>query len=132
MSKEGRFDFTEAKDVEKRFKKLVKTLRTSWVDLSKISFLRSVNSKSKSFARVWGLPRIWQEVLKTPPHYIIEVISENFDRLRSNEKDKVLLHELAHLPKNFSGSLLPHNFNRKKGFKGRITHFLKIYKKRSL
>jgi len=55
----------------------------------------------------------WRCGLKTKPAYVIEVLSEKFDHLGQKEKDEILLHEIAHIPKNFSGSLLPHI--RKKG-----------------
>lgn len=99
--------------IKKRVCFLTKKLNLSWVDSSKVYCFTSKNSKSMAYARVWGLSKIWQIALNVKPAYIIEVLSEKYDRLSEKEKDKVLLHELAHIPKNFSGSLLPHI--RKKG-----------------
>ncbi len=54
------------------------------------------------------MPRIWQKALRVKAHYIIEVLSEKFDKLDENNKNKILIHELMHIPKTFSGALLPH------------------------
>lgn len=75
---------------------------------SQITFYRSVGSSANAYARIWGLPRIWQQALKLKPHYIIEVISEKFDKLKPEDQIRTLIHELLHIPKSFSGALVPH------------------------
>ena len=97
-----------APDIEKDVKKLVSSLGLSWVDKKRVFGFRSKNSKAKAYARIWGLSRVFQQALKTEPAYIIEVISERFDGLSEDKKTQILLHELTHIPKTFSGSLLPH------------------------
>jgi predicted metallopeptidase len=109
----GKVNWEKAPDVEKRIGKLVTSLGMSWVKNANVHCFRSVNSKSRAYARIWGLSRVWQIALDEKPSYIIEVLSEKFDKLPKERKDEVLIHELAHIPKNFSGSLLPHI--RKKG-----------------
>ena len=71
--------------------------------------VRSKGSKAKcTIARIHGLGKIWQEALNLPPSYVIEVISENFDRLSQENKEKTLIHELLHIPQGFSGGFRPH------------------------
>ena len=101
-------DWQEAEDIQKEIKFLVNKLGFTNVDAKKIICFRSFGSKSRARARIWGFPRVWQKALKIKPHYIIEVLSEKFDKLSKEEKKKILIHELLHIPKNFSGSLLPH------------------------
>ena len=70
---------------------------------------RSKGSKSKhTIARIHGLGKIWQEALRKPPTYVIEVISERYDKLSDADKEKTLIHELLHIPKGFSGGFRPH------------------------
>lgn len=100
--------FEKADDVAKIAQTLVKTLELEHLDIKRIFFFRSYGSKSRSYARIWSFPRILQLALNKSPHYVIEVLSHYFDKLSEKEKQKVLIHELLHIPKNFSGSLLPH------------------------
>lgn len=124
-----RVEWVSAPDIEKKIKNLVISLRLDWIKRSRIFCFRSKNSKTRAHARIWGLSRIWQQALKIKPAYIIEVISEKFDKLTDKEKDKVLLHELAHVPKNFSGSLVPHYRRGKRNFKDRVQTLVAQYNK---
>lgn len=99
---------TQADDVAKRLRKIVKELDLSHIKAESVSCFRSTGSTSRAIARIWSFPKIWQQALNLPPHYIIEVVSERFDKLDEYEKHKVLIHELMHIPKNFSGALLCH------------------------
>jgi predicted metallopeptidase len=71
--------------------------------------VRSRGSKAKrTIARIHGLGKIWQGVLNIPPSYTIEVISEIYDKMPEEEKEKTLIHELLHIPGGFSGGFRPH------------------------
>lgn len=101
-------EWLPAADIKRDIAKLVRDLEFSHIKLKRIVCYRSRGSSSRARARIWSFPKVWQMALKLPPHYIIEVIGERYDRLASEEKIRTLIHELMHIPLNFSGSLLPH------------------------
>lgn len=115
-SKKKTISWEEAPDVKKRFSHLITSLGISWVTPSRVFCLRSTQANTHAIARIWGLSKIWQSVLGVRAAYIIEVISEKYDKLSELEKDKVLLHELIHIPRNFSGALAPHFRRGKRSF----------------
>lgn len=126
-SKIPRVDIVWYKDVglKKRLKAVIVSSGIDWVNLSRIFTFRSKNAKTRAYARIWGLSRIWQKALKVDPAYILEVISEKYDKLSDHEKNKVLLHELAHIPKNFSGALVPHIRRGKGNFYAKVNKLIK-------
>lgn len=83
---------------------------------------RSFGAKTRACARIWGLGRIWQQALDLTPAYVIEVIDEKFSKLTGRQKDHVLIHELLHIPKTFSGALVPHKDHG--GVNDRVVHEL--------
>ena len=74
------------------------------------------------------MPYVWQKALKTTPSYIIEVLSEKYDKLNYDERNKILIHELAHIPKTFTGSLVPHYRKGKRNFNDRVKTLVAQYK----
>jgi len=101
-------EWVKAPDISKKVRILIKDLHLDWLTSTKIVCFRSQKANTRAIARIWGLSRIWQQALNLGPFYIIEVVSEKFDNLSEVEQNKVLLHEIAHIPKNFSGALIPH------------------------
>lgn len=120
----------KAEDVKVEISSLVKAVDLSWIDLNRVYCLRSTNSTARAYARIWGMGRIWQETLGIPPSYCLEVISEKFDPLPKDRQIEVLFHELAHIPRNFSGALLPHTRHHKGSFHDKLNRFLSAYKRR--
>lgn len=107
-------EFNYSSEIESDISRIISKLGLSYLKAENIICFRSFGSKSRVIARIWSLPRIWQMALKKEAHYCIEVIAERFDRLSKEDKERVLIHELLHVPKNFSGSLLSHNNNGKR------------------
>jgi predicted metallopeptidase len=106
---------------------LAKSLQLEHLTTGRIYAYRSTNSKTRAYARIWGLSYLWQKTLKVPPTYIVEVLSEHYDDLPDTEKDKVLLHELTHIPKNFSGALVPHIRHGKRSFHRKVDELISRY-----
>lgn len=105
-------EFNLASDVQKKMEVISQKLNFPHFaggKAKKIICFRSYGSKSRAYARIWAFPRIWQKALNLKPHYCLEVLSEKFDKLNKDEQTKVIIHELLHIPKNFSGALLPHH-----------------------
>ncbi len=101
--------YVEAPDVKRLVNEIVDSLDLFHVVPQWVHCYRSRGSKSRrTVARIHGLSRIWQEALARPPTYVVEVISERFDPLSDEEKEKTLIHELLHIPKGFSGGFRPH------------------------
>lgn len=98
----------KAADIKAQIRKIVAGLELEHIDCRKIICFRSTGSSSRARARIWSFPRVWQLALALPPHYVIEVLSEHYDKLSIDDQKRVLIHELLHIPKNFSGSLVPH------------------------
>lgn len=121
-------DWVNARDIKKRVEFLVDKLKIDWVDTKSVHCVRSENSTARAYARIWGMGRVWQEALNIGPKYCIEVLSENFDNLPKSKQDEVLLHEIAHIPKNFTGALLPHTHG-KGSFHDKLKRMIAEYNK---
>lgn len=84
-------------------------------DFSRVVCIRSRGSSSKrTIARCHALPKVMQIALDKKAHYVIEVISEEFDKLSEEDQIKTLIHELLHIPKAFGGGFKYHNYVNKR------------------
>ena len=90
---------------------ITKVLGMEHVKLSGVYAVRSRGGGSRgTIGRCHALSKIWQLALGIKAVYIIEVISERFDRFTRTEQDKVLVHELMHIPLSFGGGFKHHDF----------------------
>lgn len=122
-----KIDWQPAPDIKKRVDALASELQLSWVNTQGVFCYRSTKANTRAYARIWGLGKIWQLALNNAPAYVIEVISEKFDKLDHVEQDKILIHEIAHIPKTFSGALLPHTRKRKGSFHDKLRQLIVQY-----
>ncbi len=104
-----------ADDIKERVRDIVTYLGLGHVRLDRISCIRSHGSTSRyTLARCHALSRIFQKALGIRTHYIIEVVSERFDKMSFEEQTKVLIHEILHIPKSFGGGFKHHDYVNKR------------------
>jgi len=98
-----------ASDVKSMTDQMIEALGFAYIPKERVICVRSVGSKSRGvIARVHSFPRVWQQGLRMKCHYTIEVLSERFDDLPTVEKEKVIIHELLHIPRSFGGGFRHH------------------------
>jgi len=101
--------YSKAPDVKKLVDEIIDRLDLFYVVPESVHCYRSKGSKSKRIiARIHGFGKIWQKALGLSPAYVIEVLSERYDRLSQEDKEKTVIHELLHIPKGFKGGFRPH------------------------
>jgi predicted metallopeptidase len=102
-------EYYPAPDIRKRMDEIIDILRFDHVKPGNVYCVRSRGSQSRRIiARIHGLGRIWQLAMSIEATYIIEVISEQFDPLSRDGQDRVLVHELLHIPHGFQGGFRHH------------------------
>ena len=125
----SKLDWNDAKEVKADIEEILKILDLPHINTSRIYCFRTHGSKSRAYARIWAMPKIFQRALKIRPAYVIEVLSKYYDKLDDDSKKKVLIHELLHIPRNFSGALLPHR-TRHRHLQSQVNDLFKEYKKK--
>jgi predicted metallopeptidase len=123
-------EWDKADDIKNDLRHILEVLELSHINLERIFCYRTKGSKVRAYARTWAMPKIFQNALSIQPAYVIEVLSKHYDGLQSDEKKKVLIHELLHIPKNFSGALLPHK-HRSRNLQKLTNQLFKEYKKKT-
>ena len=97
-------------EITQKVQEIAATLGMEHVATDRVVCMRSHGSGSRrTIARCYGLTKIWQKALGIKAHYIIEVISEKYDRQSNEDRDKTLIHELMHIPFNFGGGFKHHS-----------------------
>lgn len=105
--------YQDAPDAARDIDEIVRILEFRHLDRARIRVVRSRGSRSRRIlARCHGLPKALQAGLGLAPHYVIELLAENYDRLSRVEQIKTLIHELLHIPASFGGGFRHHDFVR--------------------
>ncbi len=100
-------EWQPASDVHTRLRRIARALGLTYVVPARIRCVRVEGSRANALARIWGLPPVFQDALDLEPHYVIELMVPAFDRLPRREQDRVIIHELLHIPRTFSGGIRP-------------------------
>lgn len=117
-----------APDVTRLMRHVLRRIPFEHVKAAQITCMRSQKATGRAYARIWSFPNIWQKALSLPPHYIIEVLSQHFDKLSDDDKTRTIIHELMHIPKNFSGALVPHRGRYHRIERRTVEKMFQIYK----
>ena len=97
-------------DLSDRMVDIIKTLGMNHVNVNRVECIRSFGSSTKrTLARCHALGKVMQKGMKTDAFYTIEFL-EKFEKLSKVEQDKVIIHELMHIPKAFGGGFRQHDF----------------------
>ncbi len=96
-----------APDLQARMRRIVRALEFGHVDPARVYCLRVYGARANAWARIWGLPPVFQRALDLPASYVVEFLCPGFDSLPADEQDRVIIHELLHIPTTFSGGVRP-------------------------
>lgn len=103
-------NYEYAPDLQQRMTEIVRMLGMSHIDIARVKCFRSHGSSTKrTLARCHTIGKLMQKAMSTQAHYAIEFL-ERFGRLSKAEQDKVIIHELMHIPKTFGGGFRQHDF----------------------
>jgi len=102
--------YEHAPDLKERMTEIVKSLGMNHIDLERVECLRSRGSSTKrTIARCHALNKVMQKAMETRAFYTIEFL-EPFERMNTMEQNKVIIHELMHIPKSFGGGFRHHDY----------------------
>jgi predicted metallopeptidase len=99
-----------AEDIQKLAEEISKMLFPH-VDLNNVKCYRSWGTSSRgTIARCHGLSKVMQKAIGIKAIYVLEFLTERYEKMDSEEKIKVIIHELMHIPKSFGGGFKHHDF----------------------
>jgi len=115
-----------ADDLQKKAEEISQLLFPH-VDLANIKCYRSFGTSSRgTIARCHALNKIMQKAIGIKAVYVLEFLVERFEKLSEEDKLKVIIHELMHIPKTFGGGFVHHDFVTERN----VNHCYAEYKKR--
>jgi len=102
--------YEDAWDLQERMAEIVSVLGMKHVDIGRVKCIRSYGSSTRNIlARCHALGKLMQKAMGTEAFYSIEFL-EAFEKLSRKEQDKVIIHELMHIPRTFGGGFRHHDF----------------------
>lgn len=99
-----------APDIQIKVREISKILFPH-IDIERVKCFRSFGTSSRgTIARCHALGKLMQKAIGIKAIYALEFLAERFDKMKEDEKIKVIIHELMHIPKTFGGGFKHHNF----------------------
>lgn len=131
-NKSKKISYEIANDIQARLTDIVRTLNLAYIDLDKVVCVRSHGSSARRvIARCHGMSKVLQIAMRIKAFYVLEFISERFDKLEDAEQEETIIHELMHIPKNFGGGFRHHGLVSVKNVKRMHEQYRKAKKVRA-
>jgi len=90
-------------------REIAAALEYDHIPVDRISCVESKGTKTRRIiARIHTLGKVLQLGMQEKPFYVIELISEQFEKQSSQDKIKTIIHELLHIPHGFGGGFRHH------------------------
>lgn len=111
-------------------KEIAEKLNYNWIIPERLSVVRSYGSKARrTIARIHCINKVLMLGMnQQKSFYVIELISENFDKQSENEKIETIVHELMHIPKTFGGGFRHHDHVCNKNVKAETLRYFQKFK----
>lgn len=102
--------YEHAPDLQARMEEIVLALQMNHIDINRVKCFRGRGSSTKrTIARCHTVGKLMQKAMNMPAHYAIEFL-DKFEKMSKEEQDKVIIHELMHIPQTFGGGFRQHDF----------------------
>lgn len=80
------------------------------VKINRVKCFRSYGTSSKrTIARCHTIGKLMQKAMGVDAFYVLEFLSERFEKLKQEDKIKVIIHEIMHIPNCFGGGFRHHD-----------------------
>lgn len=80
------------------------------IKIERVKCFRSFGTSSRgTIARCHTIGKLMQKAIGVQAYYALEFISERFEKLKEEDKIKVIIHELMHIPASFGGGFRHHD-----------------------
>ncbi len=97
-------------DIQKTAEEISRIL-FPYIKLDRIKCFRSYGTSSRgTIARCHTIGKLIQKAMNVSSFYVLEFLSERFDKLSNEEQTKVIIHELMHIPASFGGGFRHHDY----------------------
>jgi len=82
-----------------------------YIKLDRVKCFRSYGTSTKrTIARCHALGKLMQKAIGIDAYYVLEFLTEQFEKLKEEDKIKTIIHELMHIPKTFGGGFRQHDY----------------------
>ncbi len=101
--------YTFSQEWTEKLGEIAEQLGFDHIPLERVACVKSKGTKTKRvIARIHALGKVMQLGMRQKPFYVIELISERFDKQPREQQIKTLIHELLHIPHSFGGGFRHH------------------------